>query len=472
MRIAVIGAGPVGLSAALALVKHEVSVDIYEATDKVGGMCCSIELWNQKVDLGPHRFFSNDKRVNEFWLDVVGDEYEMVNRQTRIFYKNKFFDYPLKIGNVLSNLGLIESAACVISFWCQKIYKIKDISSFENWVKSRFGNRLYRMFFKTYTEKLWGINCTDLDAAFAAQRIKKLSMYEAVKNAVLKGRGNVHKTLVDEFAYPFNGTGSVYEKMADLINSKGSNIYMNTPVYRILTNTNSVTGIELLNGTVKNYDHIVSSMPYTSMVERLPSLPDNIMQLSKQLTYRNTILVYLLVDSVDLFKDNWLYIHSDNLQMGRITNFRNWSSSLYGKENKSILALEYWCNTEDEMWAYDDNELINLASSEIDNTGLVSHNLIEDGYVYRMNKSYPVYSKGYKEILEPVEQYVSTIKGLYPIGRYGSFKYNNQDHSILMGLMAAENILGNANHNLNEINSDYDTYQESYIVTKTGLVKQ
>jgi len=472
MRIAVIGAGPAGLSAALALVKHEVSVDIYEATDKVGGMCCSIELWNQKVDLGPHRFFSNDKRVNEFWLEVVGDEYEMVNRQTRIFYKNKFFDYPLKIGNVLSNLGLIESAACVISFWYQKVNRIKDCSSFESWVKSRFGKRLYQMFFKTYTEKLWGINCSDLDADFAAQRIKKLSMYEAVKNAILKGKGNTHKTLVDEFAYPIKGTGTVYEKMATLIKRNGSNIYLNTPVYKLRVEESKVKGIELMDGTIKNYDHIVSSMPYTSMVERLPSLPDRIKQLSKQLTYRNTILVYLLVDSIDLFKDNWLYIHSDNLQMGRITNFRNWSSSLFGKEDKSILALEYWCNTHDEIWTYKDEQLIRLASSEINNSGLVSKDLVVDGFVYRIDKSYPVYSKGYKEILKPVEEYVSTIKGLYPIGRYGSFKYNNQDHSILMGLMAAENILGDANHNLSEINSDYETYQESYIVTKTGLVKQ
>ncbi len=260
--------------------------------------------------------------------------------------------------------------------------------------------------------------------------------------------------------------------MADAIIEKGSNIFLNTPVYRIVKDDTKVTGIELLDGTQKAYDHVVTSMPYTSMVKRLPCLPQSINDLCNKLSYRNTVLVYILVDSTQLFEDNWLYVHSSDLQMGRITNFRNWTPSLYGIESKSILAVEYWCNTDDDMWTFSDDHFIKLASTELVKTGLVGQDIIQDGFVYRINKSYPVYSKGYKEILAPIEKYVSSIEGLHAIGRYGAFKYNNQDHSILMGLMAAENILGNANHQLDKINSDYETYQESYIVTKTGLIKQ
>lgn len=472
MKIAIVGAGPAGMTAAYVLAKNDVEVDIFEASDKIGGLCCSFDLWNQKVDLGPHRFFSNDKKVNELWLDVVGNDYEMVDRLTRIYYKNNFFDYPIKIGNVISNLGFLQSVACVLSFAKEQVMSKQEDGSFEDWVKGRFGKRLYQMFFKTYSEKLWGIKCTELDADFAAQRIKKLSMFEAIKNALLNGKGNKHKTLVDQFAYPLGGTGAVYEKMGAFVKSAGSNIYLNSPVYRIVTDNNKARGVELMDGTFKEYDHIISSMPYTSMVKRLPDVPDSIIQNANKLSYRNTVLVYVKVDSTNVFEDNWLYVHSSDLLMGRITNFRNWIPSLYGKEDKSILTLEYWCNSEDDMWKWDDQKYIKLAKEELVKTGLVAPSLIEDGFVYRINKSYPVYSRGYKDILAPIEKYIEIIEGLHAIGRYGAFKYNNQDHSILMGMMAAENILGKANHQLNKINSDYETYQESYIVTKTGLLRQ
>ncbi len=472
MKIAIIGTGPAGMTTAYVLAKNNIPVDVYEASYNIGGLCRSMELWNQTVDLGPHRFFSSDKRVNELWLDVVGNEYEMVNRLTRIYYKNKFFYYPLKIGNVISNLGLLESAASVLSYIYQKLLGSHGDQSFEHWVKGRFGNRLFKIFFQTYTEKLWGIKCVDLDADFAAQRIKKLTMYEAIKNAIFAGRKNIHKTLVDQFAYPVGGTGTVYKKMAALVEKKGNTIVLDSPVYRIITQNNRVTGIELIDGSFKKYDHVVTSMPFTTMVSRLPEVPDKVKQNADQLTYRNTVLVYILLNSTKVFSDNWLYVHSSDLLMGRITNFRNWIPSLYGNEQKSILALEYWCYEEDEMWSFEDKKFIELASSELVNTGLVKEDIIEDGYVVHINKSYPVYSRGYKKILAPIEEYVASIKGLQAVGRYGSFKYNNQDHSILMGLMAAENIMGKACNNLSEVNSDYETYQESYIVTKTGLAKQ
>jgi protoporphyrinogen oxidase len=472
MRIAVIGAGVAGITTAYSLSKSNCQVDVYESAGRVGGMAATITLWNQKVDIGPHRFFSNDKQVNDLWLEVVGNDYEMVNRLTRIYYNNRFFKYPLRISDTLKNLGMFEAGRCLFSYLKEIFTASNKDASFEEWVRSRFGKRLFSIFFKTYSEKLWGIPCNELDSDFAAQRIKKLSLYEAIKNAALKGRGNKHKTLVDQFAYPLGGTGMVYERMARFVKQSGNHVYLNTPVYRVVNYNSRVLGIELEDGTFKEYDHVVSTMPYTLMVQTLTEVPADIKALAQRLTFRNTVIVYLLVNSTNIFPDNWIYVHSSELLMGRVTNFRNWVPHIYNDEQKTILAIEYWCNHDSELWKNKDEDFIRLASTEIAKTGMVKPELIEDGYVYRINKCYPVYNKGYKEILKPINNYVSTIENLSVIGRYGSFKYNNQDHSILMGLKAAENIVAKTKHNLFEINTDYETYQEAYVITETGLQKQ
>jgi protoporphyrinogen oxidase len=473
MKVAVIGAGPAGITAAYQLVKSGVEVDLFEASNSVGGLAKTIELWNQKVDLGPHRFFSSDTRVNELWLEVVGQDYEMVDRLTRIYYKNKFFFYPLKPFNALKNLGPIEAVACVLSYARSRLIATEEESStFESWVVSRFGRRLFEIFFKTYSEKLWGISCNELDADFAAQRIKKLSLFEAIKNAILGGKNNSHKTLVDQFAYPTGGTGMVYERMADFVNTNGGRVHYNTGVERVVTQNGKVAGIELSNGEFRAFDHVVSSMPFTHLVTRLPEVPTEIKGLAGSLKFRNTILVYLNVQSTGLFPDNWLYVHSSDLQMGRLTNFRNWVPQLYGEEQSSILAMEYWCYDNDEIWQEQDEKLVSLASKELRQTGLIQGAAIIDGHVVRIKRCYPVYEKGYKDKMKPIETYLKTVDGLSVIGRYGAFKYNNQDHSILMGILAAENITQGANHDLWEINTDYENYQESSVITKTGLEKK
>lgn len=471
MKIAVIGAGPAGMTAAYELSKKTANVDLYEASNAVGGMSKTIELWNQRVDIGPHRFFSSDTRVNELWLEVVGRDYEMVNRLTRIYYNKRFFHYPIKAFNALKNLGVIEAARCIINYGFEKLSPTKDTSTFEGWVTNRFGKRLYQLFFKTYTEKLWGIPCNILDADFAAQRIKKFSLGEAIKTALF-GNSGKHKTLVDQFAYPHGGTGIVYERMGEAVKAKGGNIFLKTPIKRVLTRNNKAYALELEDGTVKEYDHIISSMPLSLMVSRLPEAPENIRAAANSLKFRNTVIVYLNVQATDLFPDNWLYVHSSDLQMGRLTNFRNWVPDLYGKEKSTICALEYWCYDEDAFWKYDDERLIALAKEELRKTGLIGKAEISGGYVYRIHRCYPVYSTGYKETLKPVEDYLSGIDNLHVIGRYGAFKYNNQDHSILMGRLAAENILKGTKHNLWEINTDYDNYQEASVITKSGLQKQ
>jgi len=476
MRVAVIGAGPAGLTAAYELSKAVPEgkikqLDVYEISPHIGGLARSVDLFNQRVDLGPHRFFSHDTRVNGLWLEVAGKEYDIVNRQTRIFYKNTFFNYPIKAGNALKGLGMLEAMLCVLSYVKQRILPARDDDTFESWVSNRFGRRLYRIFFKTYSEKLWGISCRDLDKDFAAQRIKKLSLFEAIKNALFQGKRNKHQTLVDQFAYPLRGSGWIYEKMAHIITENGGNIHLKQGVEKVITSGHVVKGLQLTNGEVLDYDHVISSMPISLLVTRLPETPYNIRDLANSLKFRNTILVYLKIGKTDLFPDQWLYIHSSNLKTGRITNFRNWVPGLYGDEQSTILCMEYWCNFEDAEWQLDDEEYINLATSEIESTGLSGGGKVLEGKVIRIPRCYPVYFKGYKEKLKPIENYLDGIENLQAIGRYGAYKYNNQDHSIFMGLLAAENVLENTSHNLWEINTDYETYQESSVITKTGLVK-
>jgi protoporphyrinogen oxidase len=472
-KIAIIGAGPAGLTAGYQLIKKGYKVDLYEADDQVGGMAKSLNLWNQIVDIGPHRFFSNDNRVNEFWLEIVGRDYEMVDRLTRIFYNNKFFNYPIKAFNALKNMGVFAAANCLMSFYLQRMKKSKNMDTFEGWVTDKFGKRLYEMFFKTYSEKLWGISCTELDADFAAQRIKKFSLGEAVKSALFPKSGGKHKTLVDQFAYPVKGTGMVYDKMQQYINDNGGNVHLNSKVKKVLNKENKATGIELEDGKQVKYDIVVSSMPLTLMVNQLNDVPQDILAHTSKLFYRNTIIVYLKIDAKNLFPDNWLYVHSAELKAGRITNFRNWLPSLYGNEQSTILAMEYWCYNEDDFWKLPDDELIELAKKEIKYTKLVGDANIPNGHVYRIHRSYPVYKTGYKKHLKPVEDYLQQFENLYCIGRYGAFKYNNQDHSILMGLLAAENIdTGKTLNNLWNINTDYESYQESSVITKTGLEKR
>jgi protoporphyrinogen oxidase len=475
MKIGIVGAGPAGITAAYQLAKQNIATDVFEAGESVGGMAKTINLWNQKVDLGPHRFFSSDPRVNKVWLELVGSDYEMVNRLTRVYYKNKFFYYPLKPLNALSQLGALEAANCMLSFAKETLLPKNNSSvsgdeSFETWVVKKFGRRLFEIFFKTYSEKLWGISCDELDADFAAQRIKKLSLTEAILGAFKGNKGNKHKTLVDTFAYPHEGSGIVYQRMADFVQGFGGNVFCQTPVKRVCTENGKAVGLELMNGEFRAYDRIISTMPLTRMVSQLPEVPQKILNLASSLKFRNTILVFLKVEAVDLFPDNWLYIHADNLQTGRITNFRNWSPKLYGNEKSSILALEYWCYDEDDIWTNENQDLIALASEEMRKTGLIGDAKISDGYVHRVKNCYPVYNRGYKENLKPIEEYLGSIKNLDVIGRYGAFKYNNQDHSILMGILAASNISQGTKHNLWDINTDYE-YQESAEIGETGLEK-
>jgi len=462
--ICVIGAGPAGLATAYTAVKKGADVLVLEESNRVGGLSASISLWGQTVDLGPHRFFTNDERVNALWRETLDfREYSLVKRMTRIYYGGKFYHYPLELVDVLRNLGVVEAARCIASYLKEFFARSSGKpDTFESWVTRRFGKRLFELFFKSYTEKLWAVPCSELDADFAAQRIRKLSLWNVVSHA-LKGRSFTgHRTLVDQFAYPWGGTGAVYEKMAEKAVALGATIRMQAGVVRILTEGRKVVAVELKNGERVRVGAVASTMPLTLLVKALGDVvPKEVTEAAAALAFRSTTLVYLKIDSSNLFPDNWIYIHSPELRVGRITNFRNWVPQINNGHPETILTLEYWSNPGDGFADQSNETLIQLAASELQQTGLLGAAKILDGHVVRIPRSYPLYRRNYKTHLNIVARFLDTFENLLVLGRYGSFKYNNQDHSLLMGILASERFVDGVQNDLWGVNSDYDTYQEA-----------
>ena len=458
----IIGAGPAGLSCGYELTKKGKEVQLFEASEFIGGMARSFDLWGQRVDVGPHRFFSKQKEINAFFNELIKDDFTLVERQTRIYYRQRFFEYPLKLGNVLKNLPLGVIFQILWYYGVQIINPIKDPKNFEEWVTNRFGKKLFEIFFKYYTEKLWGIKCTAIDADWAAQRIKTLTLMGAVKSAIFGNKGNKHKTLVDQFAYPKNGTGTLYERAAAAITKNGGKVKLKQPIKKVLLNESNdkVKGIELLDGTIVEAENVVSTMPITILIKGFNNVPAAVQKAVEQLYFRNTILVYLEINQEKLFTDNWLYIHSPDVKHGRITNFRNWCTSLTRDKKTTILCLEFWCFENEEIWTGDEQNVVNIAKEEVYKINLIPKEAkILNSFVVKVPKCYPVYETGYQEGMNVIINFLNNIEGLYPIGRYGAFKYNNQDHSILMGLLAAEKIVDHKQIDLWKINTDTE-YQE------------
>ncbi len=463
-KVAVIGAGPAGLAAAYRLAQGGCSVDLFEAGSEVGGMSRSLTLWGHIVDLGPHRFFSGNEEVNKFWFQAIGDEFCWVKRQTRIFYKGRYFNYPLQAWNTFINLGPKESILSLLSYCRQKLtwkrWARPVDDNFAAWVISRFGQRLFQIFFKTYSEKLWGLPCEQIDADFAYRKIRSLSFFEIIKKFL-----NPKKTYVEYFAYPHRGTGSVYHKLQDRFEKMNGRVFLNTPITDLKYSESSVA-LTSPRGT-QVYDTVISTMPLTHLVRMLEA-PHDVQQASRDLKFRNTILVFLLVEGYDHFSDNWIYVHSPYVDFGRVTNFRNWSPQLYGESTDTVLCLEYWCNDDESLWQLNDSELIAKAKEELVRSGLIKGARIFEGSVCRVPKSYPVFKIGYKKNLEVIKKHLSNYERLCTIGRYGAFKYNNQDHSLLMGLKAAEGILNGYRGDLSSINAQA-IYEEDFAITDQVL---
>jgi protoporphyrinogen oxidase len=461
-EVIIIGAGPAGLTAGYECVMKGHSPLILEATDKVGGISRTETYKGYFFDIGGHRFFTKSNKIQELWEEVLGDDFITVPRISRIYYNGHFFSYPLQIKNVLKNLGLMESILNVLSYMKAKCHRKKNEDSFDQWVSNRFGNRLYQTFFKTYTEKVWGIPCNQISADWASQRIKGLSLRTAIINAFIVNKKV--KTLIDTFYYPVKGPGMMWELFQRIIENKGGNVLFNTKVIQIEHDNNEITGIIYLHNNKREkipVKQLISSAAITSLVSMLsPKAPDRVLEASKCLNYRNLIVVVLMIDKKNLFPDQWIYIHSPDVKVGRIQNYANWSAAMLPDQEKTCIAMEYFCAEGDDIWESSEDTLITQASQELALLGLADRNDIIDHCVVRQPKAYPVYDKNYSSNLEIIKSYINKFTNLQTIGRNGMHRYNNQDHSMLTGIMAVQNIFDNANNNIWSINEEEDYLEE------------
>ncbi len=466
-KVVIIGAGPAGLTAAYQLCKENVASVVLEKDDCVGGISRTVNYKDYLFDIGGHRFFTKVKAVEEMWREVLGDEkFLRRGRLSRIYYDKKFFFYPLKATNALLGLGIFNSVLMLTSYLKAQISPIKNEQSFEDWICNRFGRRLYQTFFKTYTEKVWGIPCDEISADWAAQRIKGLSLFSTIKNALLSGQntgGEIIKTLIDAFDYPEKGPGQMWEAVAAQIQEQSSELKMNSSVEKIICRDGRISALEIERGgrreTIEGTDFI-SSMPMRELVEKIhPAPPEKVRRAAAALGYRDFLTVSLIISQADLFADNWIYIHDSSVKVGRIQNFKNWSPQMVPDARKTCLGLEYFCFEGDGLWTMSDADLIALGTRELGELGLVDPQDVEDGAVVRMPKAYPVYDAVYADAVNTIRRYVEDLGNLYPVGRNGMHKYNNQDHSMLTAMLSVKNILG-AHYDVWEVNVDEEYHEE------------
>ncbi len=467
-KIAIIGAGPAGLTAAYLLSKAGRKVMIFEKDPQyVGGISRTESYKGFHFDIGGHRFFSKSKEVEDFWTEILGDEMLERPRSSRIYYNKKFFSYPLAAMEALQKLGIIESFLCVASYVQAKITPVKDPQNFQDWVSNQFGKRLFNIFFKTYTEKVWGIPCSEISADWAAQRIKGLSLSSAIKNALFKPKANGDKnkqikTLIDTFRYPKRGPGMMWEACAAKINAYGGKIRMGASV-KGLELQNGLWKVQLHDGSMETgFEHVISSAALKDLVPHiLPKISGKALLASQQLAYRDFITVVLILPDNNGFTDNWIYIHDPSVKVGRIQNFKSWSPYMVPDSKMACYGLEYFCFKGDGMWEASDEKLIELAKSELQQIGLGSASDVTDGYVVRQPKAYPVYDKHYKENVEHIRNALAVYPGLYLVGRNGMHKYNNQDHSMMTAMLAVKNIIAKKDiYDLWNVNQDAE-YHES-----------
>ena len=467
-RVAIIGAGPAGLTAAYLLAKGNQEVVVFEKDPQYVGGISRTESYNgYHFDIGGHQFFSKSKEVEDFWTEILGDEMLERPRSSRIYYNNHFFSYPLVAFEALRKLGIFESALCVLSYLKAKAFPVKNPTNFEEWVTNQFGKRLFNIFFKTYTEKVWGIPCNEISADWAAQRIKGLSLSSAIFNALFKpnkkatDKDKVIKTLIDSFRYPKQGPGMMWEACAEKSKAMGVTLHMNCGVQKIEYTGSNWTVQTTSQGHITGFDYVLSTAPMRELVANvLPAFPATVAANAAALGYRDFLTVVLICKDEDAFSDNWIYIHDPKVKVGRVQNFKSWSPYMVPDPTMACYGLEYFCFEGDGLWTSSNADLIALGKKEIEKIGLTKASAVVDGYVVRQPKAYPVYDQFYKARVDSVRDALANYPGLYLIGRNGMHKYNNQDHSMMTAMLAAKNIIaGKELYNLWDVNEDAEYHE-------------
>jgi len=471
-EIFVIGAGPAGLTTAYCLTKETPSVIVIEKDPHyVGGISRTVRHGKFLFDIGGHRFFSKAKEVVDLWHEILPDDFITRRRLSRIYYGGKFYSYPLSAFQALRNLGIFTSAACMLSYAFAKAFPVASPRSFHDWVRNRFGERLFQIFFKTYTEKVWGMSCDEISADWAAQRIKGLDLRVAIMNALTrsfrrkpKAGDDVVKTLIETFQYPRKGPGMMWEAAAAQTKERGGRILMGRELTGLAyDDAQKLWRIEVAtnDGKQESYTarHVVSSAPVRELVQKLSPKPISLLH-ARALRYRDFLTVALMIDKPEVFDDNWIYIHDPSVKVGRVQNFGSWSPEM-APAGMTCLGLEYFCFEDDGLWSMSDQDLIELAKQEVAKVGLASAADVIDGCVVRQPKAYPVYDDAYREhmamIRRDLEQSYPT---LHLIGRNGMHKYNNQDHAMMTAMLTARNILaGERIFDIWQVNEDAEYHE-------------
>jgi protoporphyrinogen oxidase len=457
----VLGAGPAGLTAAYVLGKAGRKAVVLEADRQVGGLAKTVEIDGFRFDLGGHRFFTKAHEVEALWHEIMGDEFLLRPRMSRIFWNGKFLDYPLRGPDVIRKLGAVELTRCVGSYARAALSPKRREDSLEDWVSNRFGRRLFELFFKTYTEKVWGVPTSEIRAEWAAQRIKGLSFTSAARAAFFGNRGNKVKTLISEFHYPRYGPGQMWEAMARRIENDDGEIVLGAAVELIELDDGRVLSVEA-GGTIYQPDAVISSLPLRDIVAMTePRPPADVLAAARGLRYRDFLTVALVVSGDDLFPDNWIYIHDPSVRVGRIQNYRSWSPWMVPDPSKACVGLEYFCFAGDDLWTMADDDLVAFAAEELARLGLVRPSQVERGFAIRVPKAYPIYDGEYAERVATIRAWLETIENLQQVGRNGLHRYNNSDHSMLTALRAVDNLLAGVGHDLWAVNAESAYHEES-----------
>jgi protoporphyrinogen oxidase len=458
----VLGAGPAGLTAGYLLGKAGRKAIVLEAEDQVGGIAKTVERDGYRFDLGGHRFFTKSIEVDTLWHEVLGDEFLLRPRMSRIYWNNRYLDYPLRGPDVIRKLGPFELARCMASYLRAAARRNKVDDSLEDWVSNRFGRRLFELFFKSYTEKVWGVPTSEIRAEWAAQRIKGLSFFSAAKAAFFGNKDEV-KSLISEFNYPRFGPGQMWDAMTAAIRDQGGEVRLEERVEGLEVAEGRVVRVTAGGETFDDPAAVISSLPLREVVEMTsPPAPREVLEAARGLRYRDFLTVALVVDGEDLFPDNWIYIHEPGVRVGRIQNFRSWSPWMVPDPDKACVGLEYFCFAGDDLWTMADDDLVDLAATELEKLRLAPKAKVERGYATRVPKAYPIYDADYAARVATIRAWLDGIENLQQVGRNGLHRYNNSDHSMLTAMRAVDNVLTGAGHDIWEVNAE-SVYHETDI---------